>query len=78
MASDIVMYLILRRDLISTLNWPIGALVAQGCHAATAVLWQHKDDEHVKVYMTAMDSMRKVVLEVCAKCSWHHLGCRDH
>lgn len=60
----IVMYLVLRRDLLTALNWPLGALVTQGCHAATAVIWQHKDDEHVKQYMAEMDSMRKVTLEV--------------
>jgi hypothetical protein len=34
--KTIVMYVILRRDL----KWPLGSVVAQGAHAATAVLWE--------------------------------------
>ena len=32
----LVMYVIVRRDL----QWPLGSVVAQGAHAATAVLWE--------------------------------------
>uniref|UniRef100_A0A915IHP7 peptidyl-tRNA hydrolase n=1 Tax=Romanomermis culicivorax TaxID=13658 RepID=A0A915IHP7_ROMCU len=60
----LVMYVVLRRDLLTELKWPIGALVAQACHASTAVLWTHKDDSSTVDYMANMGSMRKVLLEV--------------
>lgn len=61
-----VMYLILRRDLLEKLKWPIGALVSQGAHAATACLWKFRDDPEVLSYMSNLEHMRKVTLEVCA------------
>ncbi|VDD92286.1 unnamed protein product [Enterobius vermicularis] len=59
-----VMYLILRRDLLEKLKWPIGALVSQGAHAATACLWKFRDDPEVLSYMSNLEHMRKVTLEV--------------
>ncbi len=61
--SHLIMYIALRRDLITSLNWPIGATVAQAAHASTAVLWEHRTDSNVIAYMERVDSMRKVVLE---------------
>ncbi len=63
----LVMYIVLRRDLLTKLNWPVGAVVAQACHATTALLWEHKSDASVIQYMANMDTMRKVVLEVIAE-----------
>ncbi|CAH0399215.1 unnamed protein product [Chilo suppressalis] len=62
--SNIVQYVLLRSDLLKELGWSIGALVAQACHASTAVLHLYKDDEHTLQYMNDLDNMHKVVLEV--------------
>ena len=37
MARNIVQYVVVRRDL----NWPIGALIAQACHASVAAVHLH-------------------------------------
>lgn len=58
------MYLLLRTDLATELEWPTGALVAQGAHAATACIWKFKDDPEVIEYMNNIDSLAKVVLQV--------------
>lgn len=59
-----IMYLLLRRDLLTELKWPLGALITQAAHAATAVLWEHRTDEDVLKYMEDLDRMRKVTLQV--------------
>ncbi|CAG5046391.1 unnamed protein product [Parnassius apollo] len=64
MASTIVQYILLRSDLLKDLGWSIGALVAQACHASSAVLYIFKDDEYTVQYMNDLDSMHKVVLEI--------------
>ncbi len=42
----------------------MGAIVAQACHACTAVLHQFKEDPKVEEYLSDLDRMHKVVLEV--------------
>lgn len=37
-SSSLAMYIILRRDLISALNWPVGAIFTQVCDIFLAVL----------------------------------------
>lgn len=64
MAHSIVQYVLLRSDLLKELGWSIGALVAQACHASTAVVHLFNDDEYTKVYLQDLDNMHKVVLEV--------------
>ncbi|XP_075976100.1 putative peptidyl-tRNA hydrolase PTRHD1 [Anticarsia gemmatalis] len=64
MTNTIVQYILLRTDLLKELGWSIGAVVAQACHASTAVLHLYKDDEHTIQYLNDMDNMHKVVLEV--------------
>ncbi|KAI5636341.1 peptidyl-tRNA hydrolase PTH2 domain-containing protein [Phthorimaea operculella] len=64
MSNSIVQYVLLRSDLLKELGWSIGALVAQACHASTAVLHLYKDDEHTIQYLNDLDNMHKVVLEV--------------
>lgn len=60
------MYIVLREDLAS--SWPRGALVAQACHASTAVtamvLQQPEVYAAAVPYFSpqAVDSMRKVVV----------------
>lgn len=62
--SGLVQYIALRGDLLRVEKWPIGAIVAQACHASAAVLHQFKDDPNTQQYFKNVDSMRKVVLEV--------------
>ena len=58
----VVQYVVLRRDLWKEMDWPLGSVVAQACHAATAVLWQCRDDDVVGAYCSPenLDSMHKV------------------
>lgn len=63
MSSNIVQYVIVRGDLYKELNWPIGALIAQACHAVTAVTHLYYNDEETKLYLTDIDNMHKIVLE---------------
>lgn len=37
--SSYVMYLVLRRDLMTSLGWPMGAVCTQAAHAASAAMW---------------------------------------
>jgi len=62
--SQLVQYIVIRGDLFRALNWPVGAVVAQACHACTAVMWTFREDPNVIDYTNDMDNMRKVVLEV--------------
>lgn len=63
MAGPVVQYIVLRGDLLTQLGWPVGALVAQACHACTAVTHLFHSDEHMSAYLSDLDNMRKVVLE---------------
>uniref|UniRef100_A0A1B0C401 peptidyl-tRNA hydrolase n=1 Tax=Glossina palpalis gambiensis TaxID=67801 RepID=A0A1B0C401_9MUSC len=60
---SIVQYIIVRSDLKTILNWPLGAVIAQCCHAATAVLRLFADDEQTIQYLEDLDNMHKVILE---------------
>lgn len=63
----LVMYVVLRRDLWAELGWPLGAVVAQAAHAATAALWLARDAPATAAYCSAdgaIDAMRKVTLSV--------------
>uniref|UniRef100_A0ACD5UU81 Uncharacterized protein n=1 Tax=Avena sativa TaxID=4498 RepID=A0ACD5UU81_AVESA len=64
-ADDVVVqYVVLRRDLADA--WPLGSVVAQGCHAAVAAVWAHRDHPDTAAYCAPdnLDSMHKVTLEV--------------
>ena len=37
----VVQYLVVRGDLLAALGWPLGAVMAQACHAATAAIHNH-------------------------------------
>lgn len=58
--DTLVQYVVLRRDLID--SWPLGSVVTQGCHAAVAAVWGHKDDPHTQQYCgeANLDHMHKV------------------
>ena len=61
-AEDLVQYLVLRKDLWNTLEWPLGSIIAQACHASTAALWLSKDSPVATAYCAAqnLDHMHKV------------------
>ena len=63
MSGLVVQYVIVRGDLLSQLGWSVGALIAQACHACTAVTHLYRDDDHMKIYLSDLDNMRKVILE---------------
>lgn len=64
-ADPIVQFVVVRRDLLKTLEWPVGSVIAQACHACLAVAWEHRDDADVAAYLapTNIDAMHKVVKE---------------
>ncbi|WVF71145.1 hypothetical protein IAT40_005942 [Kwoniella sp. CBS 6097] len=67
--TGLVMQIIVRRDLLTVHNWPVGPLLAQSAHAATAVLHKYRDHQDVRRYLEGEDGrgwecMRKVVMEV--------------
>lgn len=61
--DPIVQYVALRRDLWKEHKWPLGSIVAQGCHAATAALWISRDSDTTQLYCSpdTLDHMRKVL-----------------
>jgi hypothetical protein len=76
-SPTLVMQIILRRDLQTVRSlrvtweadwqehdWPVGPLMAQAAHAATAVLAEHQNLPEVKSYLGDLCNMRKVVMEV--------------
>lgn len=63
-ASRIVQYVVVRRDLIDNLGWPTGALIAQACHACTAAIHLFYSEQSTKIYLSDLDSMHKIVLQV--------------
>lgn len=72
--ANIIQYIIVNKDIITKLGWPLGAVIAQCCHATTAVGHQFKDDTDVKSYFDDIDNMHKVVLEVslCQHLNFYH------
>ncbi|KAJ8397688.1 hypothetical protein AAFF_G00436870 [Aldrovandia affinis] len=59
----LVQYIVVRSDLVHTLAWPLGAVITQACHAATAAIHLNYDDPDTQEYLSELDSMHKVVLE---------------
>ncbi|EFN56316.1 hypothetical protein CHLNCDRAFT_14905, partial [Chlorella variabilis] len=57
----LLQYVVLRRDLWTELDWPLGSLVAQGCHAATAALWMTREAATTQQYCAPenIDHMHK-------------------
>lgn len=62
--SRLVQYVVVRTDLLHELSWPLGAVITQACHAATAALHLHYGDPDTQRYLAELDSMHKVVLGV--------------
>lgn len=63
MSSNIIQYVVVRSDLIKDLKWPVGAVIAQACHAVTATTHLFYNEEHTQLYLKDLDNMHKVVLE---------------
>lgn len=63
MSNSIVQYVIVRSDLLKELGWSTGALIAQACHAVTAVTHLFYEDDDTRQYLKDIDNMHKVVLE---------------
>ena len=71
-AEDVVVqYVVLRRDLADA--WPLGSVVAQGCHAAVAAVWAHRDHPDTAAYCAPgnLDRMHKACSTVCLS----HIPC---
>ncbi|XP_053105290.1 putative peptidyl-tRNA hydrolase PTRHD1 [Hemicordylus capensis] len=69
-ARVLVQYVVLRGDLgREPLAWPLGALVAQACHAALAVTHSHRQHPDTAAYLAQGGSMRTVVLEAPDECA---------
>ncbi|KAK7080565.1 peptidyl-tRNA hydrolase domain-containing protein 1 [Halocaridina rubra] len=60
----LVQYVVVRTDLITTLAWPLGAVIAQACHASTAVAHLYREDNNMQRYLMDLDNMHKVVLGI--------------
>ncbi|KAI9559923.1 hypothetical protein GHT06_013930 [Daphnia sinensis] len=63
-ACSLVQYVVIRSDLKTVLQWPLGALMAQACHACTAVTHLFYQDPNTQTYLADLDNMHKVVLEI--------------
>lgn len=64
MQSNLIQYLIVRRDLIEKFKWNIGSIIAQACHASLAVIYEHINEKNTNDYLRDSLNMRKVVLQV--------------
>ncbi|XP_026875142.2 putative peptidyl-tRNA hydrolase PTRHD1 [Electrophorus electricus] len=62
-SKRLVQYVVVRADLVDALSWPLGAVITQACHAATAAIHLHYADTHTQDYLADLDSMHKVVLQ---------------
>ncbi|NWY93647.1 PTRD1 hydrolase, partial [Loxia curvirostra] len=64
MAAALVQYVVLRGDLARPpRSWPLGAVVAQGCHAALAAVHGYREHPDTGAYLEQGDAMTTVVLE---------------
>lgn len=64
MSPSLIQYVVVRKDLLTVLKWPVGAVIAQACHACSAIMHLYHDDEVTKEYTADLDGMHKCVLEV--------------
>lgn len=65
-SGRLVQYVVVRSDLVHQLSWPLGAVITQACHAATAAVHLFYTDPDTQRYLQELDSMHKVVLAVSA------------
>ncbi len=69
----LVQFVVVRRDLLKDMSWPVGSVIAQACHACLAVAWESRDDPNVSAYLSDIDSMHKVVKECKGARAAHRL-----
>ncbi|XP_076056883.1 putative peptidyl-tRNA hydrolase PTRHD1 isoform X2 [Oratosquilla oratoria] len=62
--QHLVQYVVVRTDLLTVLAWPVGAVIAQACHATAAVTHLFQNDENTVKYLANLDNMHKVVLGI--------------
>ena len=62
--TDLIQYVIIRGDLIRELKWPVGAVIAQACHAVAATMKLFGEDEYTVKYTDDLNNMRKCILQV--------------
>ena len=60
----LVQYILIRRDLKKMKNYNDGAIIAQACHASSAILFRTVDDALTKAYLHDTDRMHKIILAV--------------
>ncbi|KAJ8960625.1 hypothetical protein NQ318_013917 [Aromia moschata] len=72
-SSTIIQYVVVRGDLLKELKWPVGAVIAQACHAVSAVTHLFHDDDATQEYLKDLDNMHKVVLEATDEKSLYDL-----
>ncbi|KAJ9097246.1 hypothetical protein QFC21_004915 [Naganishia friedmannii] len=70
----LTMQIILRRDLLEVEKWPIGPLIAQGSHAATALMHLFREHQAMKDYVEDWKHMRKAVLQTPTEESMKNLS----
>ena len=72
----LVQYVVLRADLWKDMDWPLGSIVAQACHAATAALWDSRKEPSSQQYCSPaqLDHMHKVVKHSSGQ--KRHLPCK--
>lgn len=71
--TRLVQYVVVRSDLVHKLSWPLGAVITQACHAATAAIHLHYGDSDTQQYLAELDSMHKVVLGVRGRVAPHSI-----
>ncbi|XP_030627748.1 putative peptidyl-tRNA hydrolase PTRHD1 [Chanos chanos] len=62
-SKRLVQYVVVRSDLVHALSWPLGAVITQACHAATAAIHLNYSDPDTQEYLAELDNMHKVVLQ---------------
>ena len=62
MSDKLIQYIVIRKDL--TTKWPLGAIVAQGCHAALAAIAKTLERPETLAYLRDTENMTKCVLGV--------------
>ncbi|XP_043918327.1 putative peptidyl-tRNA hydrolase PTRHD1 isoform X1 [Protopterus annectens] len=73
-AQRLIQYVVIRGDLHKALSWPLGAVITQACHAATAAIHLYYSDQSTVDYLRELDSMHKVVLEAADETSLTNLA----
>ncbi|KAJ8904900.1 hypothetical protein NDN08_001414 [Rhodosorus marinus] len=48
--EPMLQYVLVRRDLMTDMQWPLGSVITQGVHAAVGALWTYREDEDTKKY----------------------------